>query len=459
MVSPSAVAPRAFRAAQPVKQLVQKRGFAAPASGSFTYETGDAAGVKYASRDLPAATTTLAVVAKAGSRYQPSPAFSDALEKFAFKSTYKRSALRITRESELLGGELSANHTRELLVLRARFMKEDLPYFTELMGEVISKTRFTAHELSEEVEHVMKLDQKGLLGSPANLAINSVHGVAFHHGLGTPTNATSSSPFKKYLDAQAIADFADVAYSRKNIAVVANGADHQEFAKWVKEFFQDTKSGSDVYKLNEEPTKYYGGEERIAHASGNVMILAFPGSSSFTSGQSFKPEIQVLATLLGGQSSIKWSSGFSMLSKATADIPFAHVTTRNHAYSDAGLLTVTITGTSSHIAKASKAVVDTLKSVASGNVTDEDIAKATALARFRALSEGQQTEAGIEATGMGLILNSQPYQIDELGQKIAKVTPDQVKSAAKSLLDQRASVSSVGDLFVLPWAADIGLKV
>lgn len=85
MVSPSAVAPRAFRAAQPIKQLVQKRGFAAPASGSFTYETGDAAGVKYASRDLPAATTTLAVVAKAGSRYQPSPAFSDALEKFAFK--------------------------------------------------------------------------------------------------------------------------------------------------------------------------------------------------------------------------------------------------------------------------------------------------------------------------------------------------------------------------------------
>jgi len=63
-----------------------RRGLAAAASGSFQYETGDAAGVKFSSRDLPGPTTTLAVVAKAGSRYQLLPGFSDALEKFAFKA-------------------------------------------------------------------------------------------------------------------------------------------------------------------------------------------------------------------------------------------------------------------------------------------------------------------------------------------------------------------------------------
>lgn len=439
--------------------LVQKRGLAAAASGSFSYQTGEAHGVKYASRDLPTATTTLAVVAKAGSRYQPLPGFSDALEKFAFKSTLKRSALRITREAELLGGELSAYHNRENLVLRARFLKEDLPYFTELLAEVIAKTKYTTHELQEEVVHVMKLAQKGLLGSPLSLAQNSVHGVAFHRGLGTPLNATSSAPFTKYLDAQAIADFSDSAYARNNVAVVANGADHQEFAKWVKEFFQDTKQAGSVYQIKSEPSKYHGGEERIAHASGNVMILAFPGSSSFTSGQSFKPEVSVLAALLGGESSIKWSPGFSLLSKAAADFPQAHVSTVNQAYTDAGLLTVTITGKSQDISKASKAVVDTLKSIASGNISAEDIKKATATAKFTALETGQQTEAGLEATGMGLISNSKAYQIDELAQQLDKVTPDQVKSAAKSLLESKASVSTVGDLFVLPWAEEIGLKV
>lgn len=63
-----------------------QRNLAAAASGSFSYETGDAAGVKFGSRDIPGPTTQLAVVAKAGTRYQPLPGFSDGLEKFAFKA-------------------------------------------------------------------------------------------------------------------------------------------------------------------------------------------------------------------------------------------------------------------------------------------------------------------------------------------------------------------------------------
>jgi ubiquinol-cytochrome c reductase core subunit 2 len=64
---------------------ISRRGLAAAASGSFQYETGNAAGVKFASRDLPGPTTTLAVVTKAGTRHQILPGYSDALEKFAFK--------------------------------------------------------------------------------------------------------------------------------------------------------------------------------------------------------------------------------------------------------------------------------------------------------------------------------------------------------------------------------------
>jgi ubiquinol-cytochrome c reductase core subunit 2 len=58
------------------------------------------------------------------------------------QSTTKRSAMRIVREVELLGGDLSAWHSRENLVLRAKFLREDLAYFTELLAEVISKSRY-----------------------------------------------------------------------------------------------------------------------------------------------------------------------------------------------------------------------------------------------------------------------------------------------------------------------------
>ena len=87
MASPASLGSRALRAScrRIPAVTLQRRGLAAAASGSFQYQTGDASGVKYASRDLPGPTTTLTVVAKAGTRYQPLPGYSDALEKFAFK--------------------------------------------------------------------------------------------------------------------------------------------------------------------------------------------------------------------------------------------------------------------------------------------------------------------------------------------------------------------------------------
>lgn len=63
----------------------QNRGLAAPASGSFTYESGDAQGIKFASRDIPGPVASVAIVAKAGTRYQTFPGLTEALEHYAFK--------------------------------------------------------------------------------------------------------------------------------------------------------------------------------------------------------------------------------------------------------------------------------------------------------------------------------------------------------------------------------------
>lgn len=62
-----------------------RRGLAAAASGTFSYETGEADGVKFASRNLAGPTTTLAVVARAGTRFQPAPGLTEGLNSFAFK--------------------------------------------------------------------------------------------------------------------------------------------------------------------------------------------------------------------------------------------------------------------------------------------------------------------------------------------------------------------------------------
>jgi len=67
-------------------QPLQRRGSEATAS-TGAFDTTDVSGLKVASRDAHGPTTELAIVAKAGTRYQPLPGLTVGLEEFAFKAS------------------------------------------------------------------------------------------------------------------------------------------------------------------------------------------------------------------------------------------------------------------------------------------------------------------------------------------------------------------------------------
>ncbi|EFR00772.1 cytochrome b-c1 complex subunit 2 [Nannizzia gypsea CBS 118893] len=441
-------------------QQTTVRGMASHAGLEF--EASESAGVKVASREVQGPTTTLTVVAKAGSRYEPLPGYSEALEKFAFKSTLKRSALRITRENELLGGQLSCYRSRENLVLSARFLNNDLPYYAELLGEVVSQTKYCPHELNELVFNLIKASQNSIAASPSAQALDAAHTIAFHQGLGSPLTIPAATPLKKYVSAEGIASFAEGVYTKPSIAVVSSGSNSAELSKWIGQFFNElpTSTASGPFApASSQQTKYFGGEQRIASQAGNAIVIAFPGSNAY-GASGYKPELAVLATLLGGESSIKWTTGSSILAKATEAIPGVKVSTSQSTYSDAGLFHITVSGQAAdRVSQATKSVVDALNNVAAGNVAAEDIKKAIALARFRVLDVGSSLTAGSEATGSALIHGGKPFSIAANAQDIEKVTEAQVKAAAKSLLSNKASVATVGELFSLPYASDLGLTV
>lgn len=302
----------------------------------------------------------------------------------------------------------------------------------------------------------MELNMKKHLANPLSLATDSAHGLAFHRGLGAPLNPTSSTPFKRYLNADVLAGYAASAYSKPNFAIVANGVEDGALNKWVGEFFTDVPAQA-ATEIKSEQTKYYGGEERIAHAGGNAVVLGFTGSSSAT-GSFYKPELSVLASLLGGESSIKWSPGFSLLAKAAQETPLMHISTKSNIYTDAGLLTISLNGTAKDIRASAPKVVDALKSAAQ-SISAEDFQKAKALAKFKELEYGASTAGGIELTGAGLVRDGKAYQIEQVASAIDGVTVEKVQQAAKEALENRASVSTVGDLYALPYAEEMGLKV
>jgi len=280
-----------------------------------------------------------------------------------------------------------------------------------------------AHEFHEEVEGIIRYKQSQV--DAAAIALDAAHSVAFHTGLGTPLYPTPSTPVGSYLNEENVAGFAQAAYTKSNIAVVADGASQTGLSKWIEPFFKNVRA-EDEHKLGGSASKYYGGETRIAKTGSNAMVIAFPGASLSAN----QPEVAVLVGLLGGESNIKWSPGFSLLSKAVTSAPGARAHAANFAYSDAGLFTIQISGSSVDVRKAAEESVKALKSIADGGVAQEDVVKAIAKARFNLLSMSETSGAGLVHAGANLISGGQPMQVTERLKSLESVTGDKLKAVS-----------------------------
>ncbi|KAI5282911.1 ubiquinol-cytochrome c reductase core subunit 1 [Ascosphaera aggregata] len=452
-------APRATAALRSHQSLAicRRRCMATAAdTAKYEYETAEAAGVKYANQNIPGLTGSLTVVAKGGSRYQASEGFSEVLEKFAFKSTSKRSQLRITRETELLGGELSASHSRETFLLSARFLNQDLPYFAELFAEVLQDTRYTQHEVDELVLPQVQYNQTAQASSPVSLALNAAHTAAFHAGLGNNVIPALSAPWKKNISAESVSIFAKNLYTKSNLAIIGCGNNTANLGKWINQFFPSLPASGSTGPFTPQPhvaSQYYGGEARIPSTAGNALILAFQGSAR-PSAAAYNPAYAVLAEVLGGSANIKWSSGTSLLSAVKANTPGSvDIVTANNAYADAGLFTITVSGSATSIKLAARPIAETIQTVAEKGVKAEVVQKAIANAKYRAVES-----ASAETVGHDLLFKGEVVPLSKSLESLGQVTGEQIKTAAKQLLKNRATVAAVGDLDLLPYAADIGLQ-
>lgn len=277
------------------------------------------------------------------------------------------------------------------------------------------------------MERVLHLKQAKLASDASALALDAAHSVAFHYGLGASLYPSSSTPLGSYLNEHAIADYAGAVYNKSNIALVGDGATTRALHNWTEKFFKGTPaSATSGVALKSKASTYYGGEQRTSSTAGNSLVLAFPGSSF----SAFKPELAVLAALLGGQPNVKWSPGFSILSKAVAAAPGASASAANLAYSDAGLLTIQISGAAASVRKVAEEATKALKGIAAGSVSKEDFTKAVAKAKFNALEASQSGVATLLSAGSGIVHTGKPFQIVETVQSISGVTAEKLQTVS-----------------------------
>jgi ubiquinol-cytochrome c reductase core subunit 2 len=378
---------------------------------------------------------------KAGTRYETKPGVAHALKNFAFKNTAQKSALRIARESELYGGVLSTTLGREHLAITAEFLKGDENFFVPLLSSLLTSTKFTTHEFHESVLPQVVSESLEASGVPSTQALEVAHALAFRNGLGSPLFTSSAEA----LTSEDIKAFAAEAFAKGNVAVFGTGIEQSVLSKLVSEHLASAPSSSTTKST---PTKYFGGESRVASAHGPQTIFIGFGSTSPSS------DLSVLASYLSPTPSVKWTAGSSpingeVLPKGTS------VETVLLPYSDATLFGLLVQGDSAASAKeAGKLAVKALKDAS--NLGGDELKRAIAKAKFAEASKVEGRDGLVGAVANNL-LNNQQHSLDNIFASLDKVSSSTFSKAVSTLTGAKPTYVVVGDVQALPYADEVGL--
>ncbi|GAA5976477.1 hypothetical protein JCM5350_001704 [Sporobolomyces pararoseus] len=434
----SAIRTRAPRA------VAGARSYATPSSSLFSVQ--DANGVKVASSETAAPTSAISLVIKAGSRYEPAPGVAHVLKNSLFKNTNKRSQIQLVRETELLGGVLSSSLSREHLILTAEFLKGDEAYFAEALGDAITEAKFAPHEYAEEVVPQVAAEYEQAIRDSTTYAFDLAHQLAFRNGLG---NSLFASPHTA-VQHSTITSFAKTAFSPSNLSVIGSNVDASQLKSLVGEFFvSGTPSSSSI---SSSASKYYGGEVRVpsvGHSPVDQFLIAFEGASASSA------EFAVLRYLLGGESSIKWSTGSSPLAKLSSTNVSAQAF--NLAYSDAGLFGISVKAPTAQVADVASKALSELKTVAKG-ASDEAIKQAIAKAKFAAAAALETRYGQVELVAAQLAAEGKaPASLEDVFSALDKVSAESIAKAAEKAFKSKPTTVAVGNTHSLPYADTIGL--
>jgi len=401
----------------------------------------DTTGVKVAAVDYNQPTSSVTVLVKAGSRFEPKQGVANALKNFAFKSTAKRSAIGTVRESELYGGVLSSSLGREHLALTAEFLRGDEPFFVDVLSSFITSAKFTRHEFDEYVTPLVAAETQAATSDPATHAIDIAHGLAFRSGLGSSLFA----PAHNSITAADVKSFASTSFTKGNMAVVGTGIDQSTLSKLVEQAFTLAEASSAV---SAPASKYFGGETRLeGHGDQQTIFIGF-GSTGADSAH-----LAALAAHLSPSPSIKWSKGLSPLSSLPEG---TSVSTVYLPYSDATLFGLLIQGsTPPSVKEAGMAAVSALKAASQG-IKEEELKSAISKAKFTAANAADSRE-GIVAVLSSKIFTDAETSLDNTLASLYKINAPSFTKATSSLITAKPTYVVIGDTQALPYADELGL--
>ncbi|KAJ1664581.1 ubiquinol-cytochrome c reductase core subunit 1 [Coemansia sp. RSA 1813] len=411
-----------FRAKSIAK--VARRTYASVASAPVVSTSN---GIKVAAieGDAESQLASVSLVINGGSRFEAPENAGAAhyLKAFGFRNTQGRTSFRTVREAELNGATLVAEATRENITYTVQCFKDAVPYFVDVLADIATATKYAEHEF-RDISKAVIFESLCAHTNPVTRLVDGIHQAAFRNGLGNSLYALSSSPVTT---GDAVRQYAQAAFASNRVAIVGTGVGAQQLADLVS---QSSLSGlGSQSSLTTSASKFVGGTQQVYESASPVSHYAL----AFSAEPGMAP---VLASLLGAQKRMKWSTGVSPLAKLAASEGF-EAEAFSFAYSDAGVVGVLVSAPTSQIKGAMEKVAAVIqKDIAAAG--DEAVQRAVAAAKV----DAAETLATLKGTQLALgqvALGQSAATLESVEQAASKLS-----SAAPAVFKSKPVAASVG---------------
>lgn len=374
---------------------------------------------------------------KAGSREDPpgKEGLAHFVEHMTFKGTKRRSALELAQSIDALGGHLNAATTAEYTFYYTEVLNTHVPEALEILYELVTMPRFSPEDLPRE-RVVISEEIRTAEDDPEDVVFRLLGETLWSggHPLGKPVIGRLDSVSHIELS-DLWAFFEEHYHSKRMILVACGGVDPRDFLALAQRFAEKGKEVSPNLRTPPVP----GSGLALAEKGIQQVHLAL-GFPTVPASAPERYALEVLNSVLGGGVSSR------LFQRVREELGLAYAIFSATAYfSDAGVLSVYAAAEEKNLLRVMEVVQREIADLARHPLPKNEVERAIQRLSNAFLLNLDDPSGRMVRLGTVASLGRRPISPEEVLQRFAAVTPEDVQELAKKFLRlEKAAVAAVG---------------
>ena len=364
------------------------------------------------------------------------------LEHLLFKGTKRRDAMAISSSIEAVGGEMNAFTGKEYTCFYARVIDTDLPLAVDVIADLITSSLVAAADV--DAERTVVLEEMSMRDDDPSDLIHDLFLETYFGDTPLGRSILGTPESIKGMSRNSIFNYYKNRYRPEDIVVaVAGNITHKEVVKLVKKalsrdgFLDVEAKPANVRHSPKVKPKGVGKVGIIDRKTEQSHLLL--GVEGVERSDDRRFALSILASAMGGGMSSRLFQEIRE-KRGLAYSVYSYV----QQFSGAGSISFYAGCQPNKTEEVIKIIRDISFDIAEHGLSDEEIVRAKGAVSGSLVLSQEDTGSRMMRIGKSELVYGEVMGFDEILDKIARVTPDEIKAIASTILPRPSTLALVG---------------